>query len=158
MFVWYSGIRYLGGSDRCRCSGVDQRRGMAIRDGGMSKRGITMAMIALGALSLLAGSPAFGDVTTPGGVPDAGVPPVATGPLVPDGTTPTTTQAATPVVGPLASPILTQRAQIESMGERLTKLGIELQAATQAREQTYKAWQDAKAQAGRLKERADDAA
>src|SRR5437762_2045538 len=120
----------------------------------MNRRSLTWVVVALGALGALFATPAFGDPTTPGRVPDPGVPPVATGPLVPNSTTPTT-QTGTPVVGPMAQQILTQRAQVEALGEQVTKLGLEVDAAKQTTEQTRKAWQDAKALADRLKERAD---
>src|SRR2546421_1487907 len=124
---------------------------------GLDRRCLTWVVIALGMLGALIATPAFADPSNPGGVPDPGVPPVATGPLTPGGTTPAT-QSATPVVGPMADKIRTQRAQVEALGEQVLKLGIEVDAARQTTEQTRKAWQDAKAQADRLKQRADNAA
>jgi cell wall-associated NlpC family hydrolase len=124
---------------------------------GLDRRCLTWVMIALGTLGALIATPAFGDPSNPGGVPDPGVPPVATGPLTPGGTTPAT-QSATPVVGPMADKIRTARAQVEALGEQVLKLGLEADAAKQTTEQTRKVWQEAKAQADRLKERADNAA
>src|SRR5204863_2017104 len=93
------------------------------------------------------------------GVPDPGVPPVATGPVVPGSTTVTTNaQAGTTVVGPMASQILGLRAQVEALGERLTKIDLDLQAATQATQRTSQAWQDAKVQSVQLQQQADSAA
>ena len=63
----------------------------------------------------------------------------------------TNVQTGPPVVGPMASQILTQRAQVEALGERLTKLELDLSAATQARQRTLQAWQDAKEQASLLR-------
>ncbi len=126
----------------------------------MKRRSFAWAMIALAMLAALVGTPAFAEPTTPGGVPDPGVPPVATGPLVSGtgGSVPTGAQTATPVVGPMARQILTQRAQVEALGERLTKLDLELSAATQARQRTWQAWQDAREQASALQRQADSAA
>ena len=123
----------------------------------MNRRSLTWIVVALGAMGALIATPAFGD-PTPGGVPDPGVPPVATGPLTPTGTTPSATQTGTPVVGPMAAQILAQRAQVEALGEQVTKLNLEVDAARQSTEQTRKAWQDAKVRADQLKERADNAA
>src|SRR2546421_5131797 len=147
------------GSDRRRHREVDQNRGRngTHRDGGMNRRSLTWIVVALGAMGALIATPAFGD-PTPGGVPDRGVPPVATGPLTPTGTTPSATQTGTPVVGPMAAQILAQRAQVEALGEQVTKLNLEVEAARQSTEQTRKAWQDAKVRADQLKERADNAA
>jgi cell wall-associated NlpC family hydrolase len=124
---------------------------------GLDRRCLTWVTIALGMLGALIATPAFADPNTPGGVPDPGVPPVATGPLTPGGSAPAT-QSATPVVGPMADKIRTARAQVETLGEQVLKLGLDVDAAKQTTEQTRKAWQDAKAQADRLKDRADSAA
>src|SRR5262245_60227597 len=118
---------------------------------GLDRRCLTWVVVALGTLGALIATPAFGDRSNPGGVPHPGVPPVATGPLTPSGSTPAT-QSTTPVVGPMADKIRTQRAQVEALGEQVLKLGVDLDAAKQTTEQTRKAWQDAKAQADRLKE------
>ena len=124
---------------------------------GLDRRCLTWVVIALGMLGALIATPAFADPSNPGGVPDPGVPPVATGPLTPGGSTPAT-QSATPVVGPMAEKIRTQRAQVEALGEQVLKLGQEVDAAKQSTERTRRAWQDAEAQADRLKGRADNAA
>jgi cell wall-associated NlpC family hydrolase len=124
---------------------------------GLDRRCLTWVMIALGMLGALIATPAFGDPSNPGGVPDPGVPPVATGPLTPGGTTPAT-QSATPVVGPMAEKIRVMRAAVEALGEQVLKLGIDVDSAKATTEQTRKIWQDAKATADRLKDRADNAA
>jgi cell wall-associated NlpC family hydrolase len=124
----------------------------------LNRRSLVWVVVALGTLGALFTTPAFADPTPPGGVPDPGVPPVATGPLVPNSTAPASTQTGTPVVGPMAAQILAQRAQVEALGEQVTKLGLDVDAAKQTTEQTRKAWQDAKVQADRLRERADNAA
>jgi len=125
----------------------------------MDRRSIGWAVIVLGTLGALFATPAFADpAPPPGGVPDPGVPPVATAPLVPGGSVPISTQTGTPVVGPLAAQILTLRAEVEGIGEQLTKLSIDVDAAKQATATTRRAWAQAKEQADRLREHADDAA
>src|SRR2546430_3712473 len=124
----------------------------------MNKRRIVWTVVLCATLCALFASRAVADPANPGGVPDSGAPPVASGPLVPGGSVPVSSQAATPVVGPLASQILTQRAQVEALGERLLKLDQDIEAATQAKQSTYQAWQDAKTTADQLQQRADNAA
>src|SRR2546430_113175 len=104
------------GSDRRRHGEVDQNRGRngTHRDGGMNRRSLTWIVVALGARGALIAPPAFGD-PPPGGVPGPGVPPVATGPLTPTGTTPSATQTGTPGVGPMAAQIPAQPRQAESL-------------------------------------------
>jgi peptidoglycan DL-endopeptidase CwlO len=116
------------------------------------------SVVACTTLCLLIAAPAYGDPVGPGGIPDPGAPPVATGPLDPGtGRTPTTT-TTTPVAGPLGTQILTQSAEVEALGERLTKINGEVAAAQQATRSTYQAWVDASAQAARARQRADNAA
>src|SRR5437899_338807 len=126
----------------------------------MNRRSFAWLIAALAMLGALIATPASADSTTPVGVPDPGVPPVATGPVVPGSGIPVTTSAQTgaPVIGPMASQILTQRAQVEALGERLTKLNLDLVAATHTTQRTWQAWQDAKDQANRLQREADNAA
>src|SRR5689334_15205183 len=116
----------------------------------MSRRILIWMVGALCAVTVTVASPAFGDSTTPGGVPDPGAPPVATGPVVPGTTTPPTVSTGTPTIGPLAQQILTQESEVEALGERLTKLDQDLAAATQTAQQTRKALDDAKSLADRL--------
>jgi cell wall-associated NlpC family hydrolase len=116
------------------------------------------SVVACSALCLLVAAPAQADPVGPGGVPDPGAPPVASGPLDPGtGRTPATSTAA-PVAGPLGSQILTQSAEVEALGERLTRLNQELTAAQQATRSTYQAWVDASSQAAQARQRADNAA
>src|SRR5690348_4173102 len=125
----------------------------------MTRRILGWMLVAFSAVSLTVASPAFGDSSTPGGVPDPGAPPVATGPVVSGTTTTTpTTSTGTPAIGPMAQQIISQESEVEALGERLTKLNLDLTAAKQTTQQTQKALQAAKSQVDRLKPRADDAA
>src|SRR5438034_1510493 len=109
-------------------------------------------------LCALVARPAYADPSTPGGVPDPGVPPVASAPLVPGSGTAAPSAPIPPDVGPFAKELFTLRSQVESLSEQLDRLSIDLTAAQQATASTYQAWQDSAVRAADLKRKADAAA
>src|SRR6266536_991053 len=123
----------------------------------MGTRRYVWSAVVCTTLCVLIARPAYADPATPGGVPDPGVPPVASAPLAPVANTP-----ALPTlprdVGPFAAQLLSQRAQVEALGERLNRVRQDLVAAQQATQSTYQAWRDATDRAAELQRRADSAA
>jgi cell wall-associated NlpC family hydrolase len=101
--------------------------------------------------------PAYADPTNPGRVPDAGLPPIATAPLNP-GNGVTGVPAGTFPPGSFEAQYAALQSQVELLGERLTKLGIEVTAAQESTQRTYQAWLTAHSQAVQLQQRADNAA
>lgn len=120
-------------------------------------RRLVWSAIACTALCLLVPRPAYADPATPVGIPDPGPPPVASAPLF-TGTSPASTTSTIPQdVGPFAKDLFSLRSQVESLGERLTKVNLDVTAAHQSTSTTYSAWQSAVARAAQLRQRADDA-
>lgn len=92
-------------------------------------------------------------------IPDSGSIPVPSAPLNPPGTAGQGSQTVAPVTtGPYASQIMAQYATLEATGEQLKQVNIGLDAAKQDANRTYRAWQDALADAARLQKDADQAA
>src|SRR2546430_7753905 len=91
-------------------------------------------------LCLLIPRPAYADPATPGGVPDPGIPPVASAPLAPGLPNTATTTTVPQVTGPFGAQLTAMRSQLEALGERLTRTKLDVAAAQQAAQATYQAW------------------
>ncbi len=134
------------------------KRVRPVRGARQGVRPVAWSVLACSTLCLLVAAPAYADPGGPGGIPDPGAPPVASAPLDPGTGRTGATTPATPVAGPMGSQILTQAAQVEALGEQLTKLNEDVVAAQQAIRTTYQAWVDASTQAAQARQRADNAA
>jgi cell wall-associated NlpC family hydrolase len=111
------------------------------------------------ALCVLVARPVYADPAAPGGVPDPGPPPVASAPLTFG--TPALGAGTTTIprdTGPFATQLFTMRSQVELLGDRLTKLNLDVSAAQQTTSATYQQWQDDDQRARRLQQQAADVA
>jgi len=124
----------------------------------LSRRPLAASAIICTILCSLVARPAYADPVTT--IPDVGLRPVPTGPVIYPGTGSGTTTGyvPTPVLGPLASKIMEQDIQVQALGEQVKQLEIDLQALEDTAQSAEATWHAAQQRVEDLRARADSAA
>jgi cell wall-associated NlpC family hydrolase len=138
---------------------IRRKRHITRRQRPLSRRPVAMSALICTMLCSLVARPAYGD---PGqSIPDVGMRPVPNGQLVlpgANGSGPTTTYVATPVLGPFASKVMAEDVAVQALGEQVKQLQIDLQAAVETAESAEETWRAAVQRVEDLRDRADSAA